>query len=104
MKISGSVAFILIFLTVAIGSGILSGLQGYTFGYQALQSVRQPDFKPSKKLKPKDAARSDSTYRGLVIVPEEEILKEVKTLINLGVPSRQTGAADGSQTETTASN
>lgn len=79
IKFNSALAFILLFVGVTVGSGILSGLKGYTLGYQALKEVSQPEVKRGQKeVREPSPSRQGQT----MIVSEVEILRQVNTIMN----------------------
>ncbi|MDR9405108.1 MAG: hypothetical protein RI580_16940 [Halothece sp. Uz-M2-17] len=80
IKFNSTLAFILLFIVVTISSGIVSGLKGYTLGYEALKEISQPEVKPGQKQLA--AANDSSSNQQTVIVPEAEILQQVNAVMN----------------------
>ncbi|MFP4134702.1 MAG: hypothetical protein ACLFQP_09255 [Halothece sp.] len=74
MKFNSTLAFILIFILITIGSGVISGLKGYTLGYEALKEISQPEIK-RRERNLTDEEESSSSEPSLV--SEGEILEEV---------------------------
>ncbi len=80
MKFNFTIAFILIFVVVMIGSGVISGLTGYRIGYEALQQVSQPRTKTAQKgLRDR---LSESSGKQATIVSEAKILQQVNRVMN----------------------
>jgi len=80
MKFNSTLAFILIFVVVMIGSGVISGLKGYTLGDEALKNVSQPDVKVPNHQRL--ANPDQSSGKGNITVSETEILKRVNAIMN----------------------
>ncbi len=81
MRINPAVAFTLILLTLMCGAGIVSSSWGYALGRQALTGVRQPETRPSNAAA---ANRSGEKHHELVLLDENEIIKDVETRIDSG--------------------
>ncbi len=80
IKFNSTLAFTLFFIVVTIGSGVVSGLQGYILGEQALREVSQPEVKTGQKdLKNQ---QNQSSGQQSVIVSEAEILKQINVVMN----------------------
>ncbi|AFZ49808.1 hypothetical protein [Dactylococcopsis salina] len=80
MKFNSTLAFILIFVVVMIGSGVISGLKGYTAGDEALKNVSQPDVKVRNN---QGLANPDqSSDNGNITISEAEVLKQVNAIMN----------------------
>lgn len=82
MKLNSTVALTLVLLTSMLAAGLVSAAFGLTLGRSALKGITQPDTRPTNNLanrKGKPARQSD-----LVILREEEILKNVKAHIDGG--------------------
>lgn len=82
MKLNSTVALTLVLLTSMLAAGLVSAAFGLTLGRDALKGITQPDTRPTNNLanrKGKPARQSE-----LVILREEEILKNVKTHIEGG--------------------
>ncbi|QDZ39021.1 hypothetical protein FRE64_03150 [Euhalothece natronophila Z-M001] len=74
MRFNSTLTFIFIFILIAVGSGIISGLKGYTLGHEALQEVSQPDIRRGeRKLNNED----DSSSGQDALVSEADLLEEV---------------------------
>lgn len=80
MKINATLAFMFLFVVVMIGSGVVSGLKGYTLGLTALKEVSPPEFKPTQRSIIAENNRSTQDKR--MIVPEGEVLIKVYNLMN----------------------
>ena len=80
MKFNSTLAFILIFVVVMIGSGVISGLKGYTLGDEALKNVSQPDVKVRNNQGLDNPEQSSG--KGNLTVSEAEILKQVNGIMN----------------------
>lgn len=80
MKFNSTLAFLLIFVVVVISSGVVSGLTGYTLGYEALEEVTQPRIKSGQKGLRDRAA--DSVNNQPAIVSEAKILQQVNAVMN----------------------
>lgn len=100
IKFNSTLAFILIFVLVTIGSGLVSGLKGYTLGYEALKEVSQPEVKPSQnQLR---GENNESSGKQAVIVSEADILQEVNGVMNRN--SDQATPLDGQKASSQSSN
>lgn len=77
MKVNSTVAFTFILLVMIVGSGIVSALRGYSLGSQALKGITQPQTKPTRRSLPRQSTSSQQ-HQGLVILPEQEIYKQVE--------------------------
>lgn len=72
MKFNSTLALIFIFILITIGSGLISGLKGYTLGYEALKEISQPEIERGRRnLRDDDQANEPS------LVSEREILEAV---------------------------
>jgi len=80
IKFNSTVTFILLFVVVTISSGLISALQGYTLGYQALKEVSQPEVKPNQKQLAEQ--NNQSSGQENMIVSEGEIIKQVNAAMN----------------------
>jgi hypothetical protein len=80
IKFNSTLAFILIFVAVTIGSGLISGLQGYILGDKALREVSQPEVKPGQTQLGNE--QNQSSGKQTAIVSETEILKQVNAVMN----------------------
>lgn len=80
MKFNSTLAFIAIFVVVIIGSGVVSGLKGYTLGYEALKEVSQPKVKPGQRKL--SNANIDSSGQQGMIISEATILQQVNAIMN----------------------
>ena len=74
MKFNSTLTFILIFILITLGSGVISGLKGYTLGHEALKEISQPEIKRGEGNLT-DEEESSSSEPSLV--SEREILEEV---------------------------
>lgn len=77
-RISPTVAFTLILLTLMLGSGVVSAAWGFALGRTALQGVRQPDVRPNSKQVAKTRSNNGEA---IFLIKEAEILKRVKAKI-----------------------
>ncbi|AFY67589.1 hypothetical protein [Geitlerinema sp. PCC 7407] len=77
-RISPTVAFTLILLTLMLGSGVVSAAWGFALGRTALQGVRQPDVRPNSKQVAKTRSNNGEA---VFLIKETEILKRVKAKI-----------------------
>jgi len=75
MKLNSTSAAMLTFILVMVGSGLISGLKGYTMGYEALKEISQPKINPQKQSQQplKDQK---------MIVSETKILQQVNAKMN----------------------
>ncbi|NET32417.1 MAG: hypothetical protein F6K19_10465 [Cyanothece sp. SIO1E1] len=91
MKLNPAVAFTLILLSLMFGAGIVSAAWGYALGREALRGITQPDSRPSSSL----ANRGEELPRHeeLVIVSEEDLLKNVKARMEGNLKSVDEGNA-----------
>jgi hypothetical protein len=93
---NATIALTLFLLSLMIGAGVISASWGYTLGREALKGITQPDTRPGSTLG--DTQNSPSHRREeLVLLKEEEILKQVKARIN------QETASPGEQPQSKAS-
>lgn len=77
-RISPTVAFTLILLTLMLGSGVVSAAWGFALGRTALQGVRQPDVRPNSKQVAKTRSNNGEA---VFLVKEADIIKRVKAKI-----------------------
>ncbi len=77
-RISPTVAFTLILLTLMLGSGVVSAAWGFALGRTALQGVRQPDVRPNSKQVAKTRSNNGEA---VFLIKEADILKRVKAKI-----------------------
>jgi hypothetical protein len=80
IKFNSTLAFMLVFVMVMIGSGVVSGLKGYTLGYEALKEVSQPKVKPGQKRL--NNPNNQSLENQAAIVSEAEVLQQVNAQMN----------------------
>jgi len=78
MKLNSTQTWTAILLTAALGLGLVSGLQGYKLGYQALGSVRKPEGKPEDL--PAGSPTADVPDPESLLVSEEEVLARVQSI------------------------
>lgn len=74
MKFNSTLTFILIFILITIGSGVISGLKGYTLGHEALEAISQPKISRGEQNLSDEEESSNSEPS---FVSEREILEEV---------------------------
>lgn len=80
MKMNSTLASVLIFVLVMLGSGLISGLKAYTLGYEALKEVSQPNVKPAQK--DFTDQNNQSVKNQEMIVSEANILQKVNANMN----------------------
>lgn len=100
IKFNSTLAFLIVFMVVMIGSGVLSGLQGYILGEQALREVSQPEVKPGQKEL--NNQPNQSSGQATAIVSEAEILKQVNSIMNRN--PEQVAPLNGEKASATPSN
>lgn len=101
MKLNSTQTWTAILLTAALGLGLVSGLQGYKLGYQALGSVRKPEGKPEDL--PAGSPTADVPDPESLLVSEEEVLARVQSITSgkdpsgKGTPGRDTSGKDAAE-------
>lgn len=80
MKMNSTLAAVLIFVLVMLGSGLVSGLKAYTLGYEALKEISQPNVKTAQKDFIKE--KNQSVKNEQMIVSEANILEKVNAKMN----------------------
>ncbi|MBE9190350.1 hypothetical protein IQ230_08250 [Gloeocapsopsis crepidinum LEGE 06123] len=78
MKINSTVALSLLLLVLMAVAGYVSAVWGFTIGSEALESVTQPDTRPTSKAK---APSGGSQQRAVVMLKEQDILTNVRARI-----------------------
>ncbi len=82
MKINSTVGLILVLLLVLTGVTLISGIKAYIIGYDALETVSQPNTKPKQSQLAKQENESNLLHEDKVIVSEKEILEAVNQKMN----------------------
>jgi hypothetical protein len=78
MKINSTVALSLLLLVLMAIAGYVSAVWGFTIGSEALESVTQPDTRPTAKAK---TPSGSSQQRAVVMLKEQDILTNVRARI-----------------------
>ena len=78
MKLNSTVLLTLTLLTLMLGAGSVSAFWGFTLGSSALKGVTAPDSRPTNKFA---NSKVNSSQQGVMMLKEEEILKNVKARI-----------------------
>jgi len=80
MKMNSTLAAVLIFVLVMLGSALVSSLTAYTLGYEALKEISQPNTKSAQKDVAKQSNQSGKSQQ--MIVSEANILEKVNAKMN----------------------
>jgi hypothetical protein len=89
MKLNPTVALTFFLLVLMFGAGLVSASWGFTLGREALKGITQPDMRPTNNAGTQARKTGTTSKESMMIIPEKEILKNVKAQINGKASSEQ---------------